>query len=602
MPRRGPAPRASRGNASGLERLAFWLSVVLVMALPLVWDSDCIEVFRSPKHELALAAWAALAAVFVAANLGGRAWRDPWWWVWGGALTGGVASAAASGQAIVVLIRCAPLALAALGWGALRQLSDLHRQRLVTLVVASGTIQAVLTVLLLLPSLQPEAFTRIDRFAGRYQWIGTMGNPADVAVYLVPPIMLVVALALKQRRRRWTHLAAAVTMLLATLGTRTLTAAIALACGTAVLAWRFFPRRARIPAVAGVAVLAAVLAVVGPLAPRIRTAVTEFRRGGWMSIGSGRGAGFASALGMIAARPVTGVGFGLFENNSFRYQGEDVLARRARMLRLETAFGQAHNDVLQYAAETGLLGVLLVAGGLGLALRRARPAAGALPARLPLLAALVPLALLQFPTHLAAIAAQWTVLAALALPPLPAPPEATGRRRRVQWLAVAAVAIAASLVAWRQYIGSIAWQQASTLTRAIQEGQLKQGHADAARAALANIEPHLGWFPGAWEAQVVTGNVAMLAGRPDIALTHFHTALELAERPETRFDVGMALLALGDQETGYSHLIRAVKLNPWIYSRVSNRDVAEGLRRRLDADGYGTRYPWIYRLTPNDNR
>lgn len=598
MPRRGSASRPAPEDAPALETLAFWLAAALVLALPLLWDSDCLEVFRVPKREAALALWATLAAVFVARNPGGAAWRDPWWWAWAGVLAGGVASAAASGQALVVLVRCIPLALAALGWGALRQLSEERRQRLLTLVIAAGVLQALLTLLLVLPSFRPEAFTRIPTLEGRYGWIGTMGNPADVGVLLVPPIVIAVALALGQKRRRRVHLAAAALMLLVTLGTRTLTAAIALAVGAAALLWRYVPRRTRIPAVAGVAALALLLATVGPLAPRTRTAVGEFRRGGWMSIGSGRGAGYAAALGMAAARPVTGVGFGLFENNSFRYQDESVLARRARVLRLETAFGQAHNDVLQYAAETGMLGVLLAAGGLALAWRRSRPAPAVLPARLPLLAAMAPLALLQFPTHLAAVAAQWVVLAALALPGLPPPPAVPRSRRLPQWAAVVAVAVAVSFVAWQRYVGSIAWQQASTLSRAIQSGQLKQGQKEAARAALASLEPRLAWFPGAWDAQVVTGNVAMLAGRPDQALAHFHAALKLAERPEARFDVGMALLALGDRETGLSHLVRAVKLNPWMYAQIGNREVADALRLRLDADGYGKRYPWIYRLAP----
>jgi tetratricopeptide (TPR) repeat protein len=265
------------------------------------------------------------------------------------------------------------------------------------------------------------------------------------------------------------------------------------------------------------------------------------------------------------------------------------------MLRLETAFGQAHNDVLQHAAETGLLGLLLAAAGIAWATGRARHDRSSLPARLPLLAAMAPLALLQFPTHLAAIAAQWVVLAALAAPPLPAPPVPSRRRWLAQMLAVSVVAAAAGLVAWQRYVGSIAWQQASTLAQAIQQGQLKQGRAEAARAALARIEPRLRWFPGAWDARVVTGSAAMLAGRPEAALDHFRAALALAERPETRFNVGIALLALGDQEAGYSHLMRAVKLNPWIFRQVADPETASALRRRLDADGYSRRYPWIYK-------
>jgi O-antigen ligase len=599
--RRAASPRERQSSASGTERAVFWLGVALLLVLPVVWDSDCMEAFRGPKRDVAMVLWATLAATFVAGNLRGTAWRDPWWLPWAGVLAGGVASAAASGHPGIVLVRCVPLALAALGWGALRQLPEAARRRLAVVVVVAGVLQAALTAALLLPSFQPEAFGMISSFSGRYKWIGLMGNPADVGVFLVPPIVLATAFALRQRRHRWTYAIAAAAMAATALGTRTLTAAIALACGLALLLWRYLPRRARVPALAGVAVLALTLAVVGPMAGRVRGAIGEFRHGGWMSIGSGRGAGFASALGMIAARPVTGVGFGLFENNSFRFQSEDVLARRARLLRLETAFGEAHNDLLQYAAETGLLGVLLAAAGLALAWRKAGRVEGVLPTRLALAAAMAPLALAQFPTHLAAIAAQWAVLAALALPQLPAPPEPADRWRRLaRWAAVAVVAGAASYVAWQRYVGSIAWQQASTLARAILAGQVKQGRIEAARAALGRLEPRLIWFPGAWEAQVVTGNVAMQAGRPDVALSHFHAALELAERPEIRFDVGMALLAVGDTETGYAHLIRAVKLNPWIYGQIGNPEVADSLRRRLDADGYGKRYPWIYDLRPED--
>jgi O-antigen ligase len=595
MGRRDRASSSAKGAASAFEQLTYWLAVAAVFALPLVWNNDCTEAFRVPKRELALVIWATLAALFVAANIGRPAWRDPWWLAWAGVAAGAVLSAAASAHPAVSLVRTVPFVLAALGWGALRQLSDRHRGRLVQLVITAATLQAVLSLLLVLPSFRPEAFGRIDDFEERYVWIGTLGNPADVAVFLVPPLLLAATLAISHQRRRWAHAGAAALMLAVILGTRTLSAAIALACGGAVLLWRFVPRRWRLPAAAGAALLALAATVVGPLAPRVTTAIDEVRDGGWSSIGSGRGAGYAAALGMIAARPVAGVGFGLFESNSFTYQSEEVLAQRARTLGLETSFGQAHNDVLQHVAETGLLGLLLAAAGIAWAVRRGRRDHSALPARLPLLAAMAPLALLQFPTHLATIAAQWVVLAALAVPPLLAPPRPSRRRRLVQALAVGVVAVAAGAVAWQRYIGSIAWRQASGLAQMIQQGQLKQGRAEAARAALARLEPRLRWFPGAWDAHVVTGNVAMLAGRPEAALDHFNTALALAERPETRFNVGIALLALGDQETGYAHLIRAVKLNPWMFRQVADPEMASALRRRLDADGYGTRYPWIYR-------
>jgi tetratricopeptide (TPR) repeat protein len=90
----------------------------------------------------------------------------------------------------------------------------------------------------------------------------------------------------------------------------------------------------------------------------------------------------------------------------------------------------------------------------------------------------------------------------------------------------------------------------------------------------------------------------MAAGRRETALAHFDAALRMAERPETRFDVGMALLALGDREAGYAHLMRAIKLNPRLYGAVADPAAAAALRRRLDADGYGLRQSWMYTARP----
>jgi O-antigen ligase len=582
----------ARGADGAFARAAFWLAAGLVVLLPLVWSPEVLQPFRGPKRELALVLWTALAALFVTGATA-AAWRDHWWAPWVGVIAGGLASALASDHPGVVLVRLVPPVLAALGWGALRQIGDAGRRRLLTLVVVAGTLQAALAALMALPLFQPAAFGRIEDLKGRYRWIGTIGNPADVAVLLVLPLLVAATLALDRRRRRWAPLAAAALMLAAILGTRTLSATLAVACGLAVMLWQRAPRRWRLPSFAAGLLALAALAVVGPLAPRVAGSVAEYRHGGWASLGSGRGAGFAAALGMAAAHPVTGVGFGLFENDSFAYLSEDVLARRARVLRLETAFGEAHNDALQHVAETGLLGLLLAAAGIAWA-ARGGAGAGALPARAPLLAAAAPLLLLQFPTHLAAIAAQWAVLAALALPPLPAAPDARGWKRMARLAIVSTAACVATVIAWERHRTAIALQQASSLVSAIHTGQVTQGRAELARAALEPVEARMRWFPGEWETHVVAGNLAMAAGRREAALAHFDAALRLAERPETRFDVGIALVALGDQEAGYAHLIRAVKLNPRLYRQITDPAIAAALRLRLDADGYGHRQAWMY--------
>jgi len=61
---------------------------------------------------------------------------------------------------------------------------------------------------------------------------------------------------------------------------------------------------------------------------------------------------------------------------------------------------------------------------------------------------------------------------------------------------------------------------------------------------------------------LILGNLAVDAGDTRLALSSFGRALALAERPEVRFDVGMALLMAGERETGMAHLMRAVELNP----------------------------------------
>jgi tetratricopeptide (TPR) repeat protein len=581
---------------SPFDAAAFAISCLIVLLLPLVWSSAAHEAFRSPKSELSMALWASLAALFVARNTSARAWRDPWWLAWAGVLAGGLVSALLAAHPWLCLLELAPLVLAALGWGALRQLPEERRARLVSLVVVAGVIEALVTLAFLVPSWQPESFRLIPNFYGRYSWIGTLGNPADVAVFLVLPALLATARAFERRRRR-TYVAAALLIVVVIVGSRTLSAVAALVLGEAVLLWRRLPARRRRLGLGAALVAVIVVVLTTPLLWRIVGAANEALGGGWIWLGSGRGAGVAAAVSMAAARPVTGVGFGMFEANSFRYQTEATLAARGRELGMKTGFGEAHDDLLQYGAETGLLGVLLAAGGLVLAWRRRSRGGDALPCRAPLLAAVLVLVLSQFPLHLAAIAAQWVVLAALALPPLE-PPRAAGRLTHgLQAVVIVAIAAAMAFVAWRRYTAWVALEQGSTLSSFLTQGTPRRTGPEIAAAALARLEPKLRWIPGSWEASVTLGDLAMKAGDVDGALAHFEAARSLAERPEIRFDLGMALLASGERDAGMADLVRAVKLNPAIYRGIENADLARDLRRRLDLDGYSRRHPWIYEGT-----
>jgi hypothetical protein len=585
-----------------LAGLAFLASTVLVIVLPLVWDSAALDMFRGPKSELALAAWAVLAAIFVVANPGGAAWRDPWWLVWGGAAAGGVVSALASSQPARSLTALVPLALAAVGWGAVRQLPEHRRRALATLVVWAGVIEAALVLVFLRASWQPQSFALLDYGRGRYAWIGTFGNPADAAVFLVLPALLAVSRAFATRRHRAFNAAAALLMTAVILGTRTMTTFLALTAGAALLVWINTPRRRRFGLIAVVLAVALAVLAVTPLGQRVRAAVRETRAGGVLWLGSARFAAYAAAASMIGARPATGVGFGLYEANSFRFQSLDALASRGHILGLQTGFGEAHNDLLQYAAETGLLGLALVAAGGVLAVRRRRGDEGGVVPVWSLATAALVLALTQFPLHLATVAAQWAVLAALALPALPSPAVARGWAGRVRIL-VAGVLIGAALVlVWRHYRATTVFEQAKLLSETLRASpQAGNRRAEIAHAALANLLPEQKWLPYSWEAALILGNLAIDAGETGRALASFQRALALAERPEVEFDVGIAMRMTGDREAAMAHLVRAVQLNPAIFREVRDPDLARALRRRLDDSGYGAEHAWMYKGTPAEN-
>ena len=578
-----------------LAHVTYLAALALVLLVPLLWSTAAEETFRAPKAHLAVVLWVVLAAAF-AVRAPAAAWRDGWGVAWAGVLAGSAVAAALTAQPLRSFSALIPLALAALGWGALRQLDDERRRRLLRAVCLAGVAQAVLTLLFLSRAWRPESFVLLDELGqlhDRFAWIGTMGNPADVAVFLVLPALLAAQRALRAGRRPWAWWGAALVQAGVVVGTRTLTALLALAVGAALLAWHHLPRRRRLPAVAGAAAALAVLVAVTPLAERIAVNVREVREYGWAGLGSFRGAGMGAAAGMFAAHPVAGVGPGQFEAHSFRFVPERTLAERGRYLGLETAFGEAHNEVLQYVAETGLVGLALAVAGFVLAWRR-RPRGHGVIHHLPSLAAAAGvLALTQFPLHLAAIAAQWAVLAALAVPPLPTLQRQSTKRA---WLSLAAVlgcvALATGLV-WQRHRAGVALQQARLLTQALRATATPQVKADTSRRALQVVEQRLPWLPYSWRGHIIAGNLAVDAGRLDIALAHFAAALRLAERPEIRFNVGVALYLAGEEQTGLVHLVQAVKLNPAVLKEIAQGELRQRLLERLTADGYTQRYPWV---------
>ena len=602
MRRTAPAHPGEGPYTRALSTVAFLAAAVLVLALPLLVDLRALEPFRGPKRELALAAWATLAAVFAVGNRRGAAWRDPWLAAWGGVVAAGAVSALGSTAPLRVLGSVVPLLIAGLGWGAVRQLGEARRARLARFVVWAGVIEAALVLLFLDRDWQPPGFAALDQGSGRYAWLGTLGNPADIAVFLLLPALLAAQRAVEAKRSRALYGGAALLMAATIVGSRTLTAIAALALGAGLIVWAYAPRRLRLRVLAAGAVLLVAVTLLSPLRVRIAKAVSEVRGGGWLWAGSARAAAYSAALRMVARHPLTGVGFGEFESNSFRFLDPDILADRGLILGLQTAFGEAHDEPLQFAAETGALGVAIAAAAAFLALRRRAAAGLERRGATPVAAAAGVILLTQFPLHLAAIAAQWAVVAALLLPPLPPPPVPDRRGARLRLALAGALAAIAVFVAWQRYAARVAVGEGKLLASTLQASRLgESAKVGVARAALANVIPRARWLPGTWEAPLTIGNLAAAAQDAPLALSSFSAALAVAERPEVRFDVGMALIMSGDREAGMADLVRAVELNPVVFRTIQDPDLARDLRRRLDASGYGARHAWMYEHTPAAN-
>lgn len=595
MGKPGRLRTAREAPAHWLQRAAFAIACLLVVVVPLVWSFAGYEVFRGPKRELAMACWLGLAAVTVLRGWSRQAWRDPWWLAWAGVLAGALVSAPPSGEPLRVLAAAMPLAVVGLGWGTLRWLSPDHRRRLQVLVVVSGVAEALAAAAFSVPRWRPDGFDILSYLKGRYAWIGTFGNPADVALFLLLPCLLATARALASPGRRLRWAVPALGMGAAILATRTVSVVGALGVGLVILLWRLVPRGRRLAGLGAATALAAVALLASPMRARLVEVASQVRHNGWGWLGSGRAAGFGAALGMVAARPLTGVGFGLFEAHSYRFQSEDLLAERGRVLGLETGFGEAHNEVLQHTGETGLLGLGLAVAGLWLAWRHGRPTTRELAGSAALAAAAGLVSLFQFPLHQSAVAAQWAVLAALALSARPLPEAPAGGRRVLAAGVGLGLATLGWLFLWQLRGLSVLMRQAENLDQALRSAGAPQERVPGlARVALGNLERATRWAPFDWRAAVLMGDLAMLAQEYDRAGGHFDRALALAERPETHFNAGMVRMVRGERDEGLAHLERAVRLNPAIFRRIDDPAVAAAVRERLDAAGYSARHSWVY--------
>ena len=368
-PSRGATPPGSRPAETFAHRLAFWTLGFLLLAVPFILDSALKDAFRLPKA-LAGETLALLSLFFLAFAWKGpqewlEIWRAPFVRIFGPFVALATVVSLASPHVAHVHRGLAGLwigALAVWGWSVGFSRQELRQALTFSLVPAS--VLAAVAILQFHGLYQPYALVGIaasSRFA-----IGSLaGNVGDLSAALVLPVLLAQA-ELAAGRRVVLSGAALVLCLYALMATQTFSAIAGVAAGTAVFwAFRMLRRRVGIALAVVAGALVLLLALVGPFRERSLVKIDEIARGDWNSALTGRLDGWRAAIWMVEEHPLTGVGVGAFRTEFIPAKtallGQGVVFFAEQM---NVVFANAHNDLLELAAETGWPGLAAFLFGL----------------------------------------------------------------------------------------------------------------------------------------------------------------------------------------------------------------------------------------------
>jgi O-antigen ligase len=246
---------------------------------------------------------------------------------------------------------------------------------------------------------------------------GLLGNPNDIGTFMLFVALAQVAWAIcSSGRERAISIAFAAVSIFTIFASRTITALGALVVGLWFVAALASTNRRRLLAFTLAIAVAAVTftALSPPLRSRARMITGLLRHGEINDAFTGRIVPFLSAWEMSRDHLVTGVGPGAFRSNYFDYKirvdatYHDLLPQRYESWSLSRriSFGEAHNEFLQTAAETGIPGLVLMLIAIGLV--ASRSFGGRTPDQfsrllaLPLAASFCVSSLAQFPLRIAA--------------------------------------------------------------------------------------------------------------------------------------------------------------------------------------------------------
>lgn len=426
-----PAPAGARRWQPAL--LGLW---ALVLFPPFLFDPDLTDNFRLPKESAS-----EVAALLSIALLG---WRLVEWWRerradgvdgWRRWLAEPVVQAvlpllvlatltvltaeqtARVTQALPSLwIGCAALVVWSL------TVTSTERRRLLLGVTAVATLIAFFGILQFHRLFDPFRFDEV--LTDRLAMTSLAGGAFDLAGYLLIPILFAQAglseATTPRRRAIWLAVLAVLGYALAL--SQTLTVAVAVAISS-FLFWFFQVGRRRLLMVAGAVLVVglAAVAAIAPLRTRVGLVGEDLVAGRWNEVLSGRLDGWRAAGWMMGEHPLVGVGHGAYRGHF----GDAKLALVAEGVEFfpfhrSSYFINAHNDLLEAGAEWGIPGLLAVlwAGWLLARKLKIRWTAGEGSSGPPAvrgfevaaLAAMVVVALGNFPFHVALIAWPWLLV------------------------------------------------------------------------------------------------------------------------------------------------------------------------------------------------
>jgi tetratricopeptide (TPR) repeat protein len=421
----------------------------------------------------------------------------------------------------------------------------------------------------------------LQRFAGllrlpveapepRFYATAWIGNPGDVGAALVLPA-LVAASSLARGRKRLASGAALVACVAGLASAGTLAPLAAFASGAAILV-AFDFRRRLLPAVVAGAAAVAILAGAGVA----RRAAEKLASGDVAKLTTQRDIGVLAALETIRAHPLLGTGPGGFASDFVRARlaAEERAGRRLVHRSESSHFDNAHCDPLTVAAEAGIPAALalaaalgaLLAGLLGAARREGRgPTGDLVPAEtlLPALAAILVLALANFPIQIVPVSGPFALLAGLSLARIGGPIVPPVRRTTKAGLVLVALLLAAG--ATLRLAGGLALARAESELKAAPVSKVSERRTLAA-SALSHARLAVSLRPRQATAHLALGSA--LAARADLdgAVAETKRSLELEERAETLVNLGSLALARGDFETAQGCFVRAV----WLFPRLAS--------------------------------